>query len=92
MRCHRRGVAPSSHRATMQAMGHRIHQMRFVGTKVLISIAIILIVVVFNKRCRNHIFTTMSIGSASDWQLLGEGNANAVFSYHGDDPTLVCDA
>lgn len=29
-------------------------------------------------------------GSPSDWQLLGEGNANAVYSYHGDDPALVC--
>ncbi len=32
-----------------------------------------------------------SIGNPSDWVLLGEGNANAVFGYRGHDQSLVRD-
>ena len=29
-------------------------------------------------------------GSSEDWELKGEGNANAVFAYKGDRADLVC--
>ena len=31
----------------------------------------------------------LSSSSGDDWILLGEGNANVVFSYGGRDPALV---
>lgn len=34
-------------------------------------------------------FATMDLGTAADWEFLGEGGANIVFGYRGQCPPLV---
>lgn len=33
--------------------------------------------------------SSANLGEPEDWHFMGEGNANAVFSYSGSDPQLV---